>query len=294
MAANTTTGSLADSLETVIDGARLVREYEGVVMRTTDKQTLPENTGLSWEEISLAQLSAQLVTETTVLENPQQMSDSMITITPLVSGINTVVTDRVYRRVSKKTIALMGKLAQNAMNRKKDEDYLATFAGATTTLSGTGSTLASGILSAAVSRINGNTTEPAPSSGDIFAVLHPFQIKDIQDEIVAGLGTYTIPTGMTADIFKQGMSGIDRVSGAAVFADGNIAINSTPDARGAVHHRMAIVLVQGHGNRATTRRREEIGGGADELFIYDEYALGERSAGNWLYGVLSDATAPTA
>ena len=292
--ANTTTGSLADSLDVVKDSARIIREYEGVFQRVCDNHKLEANTGLAWDEISLSQISAQTVTETTILENPQSMADTLFSITPLVSGINTIVTDRVYQRISKKTIALMGKLAQNAMQRKKDEDFLAVFAGATTTLSGTGTTLASGIISAAVARITGNATEGAPEDGNIFAVLHPFQIKDIQDEIVAGIGTYPIPHGMTADVFKQGMAGIDRVSGAAVFRDGNIVANSTPDARGGVFHKMAIVMVQGHDIRTVTRRREEIGGGADELFIYDEHALGERSAGNWLYGILSDATAPTA
>ena len=29
------------------------------------------------------------------------------------------------------------------------------------------------------------------------------------------------------------------------------------------------------------------------LYLYDEYAYGERSAGNWLFEVYSDATAPT-
>jgi len=29
------------------------------------------------------------------------------------------------------------------------------------------------------------------------------------------------------------------------------------------------------------------------LYHYDEYAYGERSSGNWLYEVISDALAPT-
>src|ERR1044072_4166541 len=111
MAGNTTTGSLSDSLDVVRDSARIVREFQGVFMRTTDMQKLSENTGLAWDEIALSQLTAQLVTETTILENPQTMADTLFSITPLVSGINTIVTDRVYRRVSKKTIAQMGKLA---------------------------------------------------------------------------------------------------------------------------------------------------------------------------------------
>ena len=286
----TDTGSLADSKQLVIDSARIVREYEGVWSRTTDVQRLSENTGLSWEEISLAQLSAQAISETTVLENPQSITDALFTVTPTMTGINVIVTDRVYRRMPKSVIAKMGALAQNAIDRKKDEDYLATFATATTTLSGTGTTLASGIIDAAKSRITSNTTEPA--MGTIVTVLHGFQIKDIQDELKSGVGTYAIPSGITEDVFRRGFSG--TVGGINVYEDGNIAITATPDARGATHAREAIVMVQGMSPRSTTRRREEIGGGAEEMFIYDEYALGERSPGNWLYGILTDATAPTA
>ncbi len=55
----TTTGSLADSRQLIIDSARITREFEGVFMRTTDAQKLPEGTGLDWNEISLAALTGQ-------------------------------------------------------------------------------------------------------------------------------------------------------------------------------------------------------------------------------------------
>lgn len=286
---NTTTGSLGDSQQLIIDSARIMREYEGRWSTCTDVQRLSENTGLSWEEISLSQLSAQAVTETTELDNPQQIGDTLFQITPTVSGIHLVVTDRVYRRMPKSVIAKMGALGQNAIDRKKDEDYLSTFAGATTTLAGTGTTLASGVIDAAKSRISSNTTERA--MGTIVTVLHGFQIKDIQDELKAGVGTYTIPSGMTEEVFRKGFMG--TIGGTNLYEDGNITVNATPDARGAVHAREAIVMVQGHSPRTEKRRRPQTGGGADEVFMYDEYALGERSPGNWLYGVLSDATVPT-
>ena len=286
---NVTTGSLGDSQQLIIDSARIVREFTGVFRNCVDMQRLEEGTGLSWEEISLAQLSAQAITETTELNNPQQISDSLFTITPTVSGIQMIVTDRVYRRMPKKVIAKMGSLGQNAIDRKKDEDYLLTFAGATTTLSGTGTTLASGVIAAAANRIKSNTTEP--SNGKIVTVLHGFGIKDIQDEIVAGVGTYPVDGGITQETFRSGFMG--SLYGTNVYEDGNIAITATPDARGAVHAVEAIVMVQGHSPRTETRRRPEIGGGADETFMYDEYALGERGGGVWLFGVLHDATAPT-
>jgi len=285
----TTTGSLADSLPTVIDAARIVREYEGVFMRTTDAQKLPEGTGLKWDEIALAQLSAQSITETTELDNPQQLSDSILSAEPVVAGIQIRVTDRARIRIDKKVAAKMGILGQNAIQRKKDQDYLTILDSATTSLSGAGTTLASGVIGAAASRIKGNTTERG--MGPIFTVLHPFQIKDLQDELTSGVGTYTVPTGMTEETYRNGFNG--SVYGTNVFEDGNISIDSSDDAKGGVHAREGVVFVQGRSPWAKTVRMEHIGGGADDMFMYDEYVFVERSAGSWLYEVYSDATAPT-
>ena len=285
----TTTGSLADSLPTIIDSARIVREYEGVMMGRVDSTTLREGTGLQFDEISLAQLSAQGVNEDTVLNNPQQLSDTLFSIRPTMIGIQTVITDRVRRRISGNVAAKIGSLAQNAMQRKKDEDLLTVLDGATTSLGGAGSTLTSGIISAAVSRIKGNTTEAAVT--DISTVLHPFQVKDLQDELTASIGTYELTGGETKEIFRQGYKG--PVSGSMVYEDGNMTIDGSDDAKGGVFAREAIVFVQGASPKAEPDRWPYYGGGADVLYMYDEYGIGERSAGNWLYEVYTDALAPT-
>lgn len=287
--AETTTGSLADSKQTIIDSARIVREYEGTFMRTTDATTLPEGTGMSWEEISLSRLTAQTISETTILNNPQSLADTLFTVTPQQAGLNYVVTDEVYRRLPKKVTGKFGPLGQNAIQRKKDGDYLAMAATATTTLAGTATSLQSGHLAAAATRIRSNVTEPG--QGAIHCVHHGYPLKDIRDEIVSPVGTYSF-SDMPEDVFRRGLKGV-TVDSVSVWEDGNVAINSTPDARGMVHSQDAIVMVQGYSPRTATKRREEFGGGADEMFHYDQYAFGERSAGNWLFGLLNDATVPS-
>ena len=257
--------------------------------KLVDRVTLPEGTGLTFDEISLAKLTAQNVTEATILDNPQQIQDTLFSITPTMAAVQTVITDRTKRRISKNVAGKMGELAGNAMERKKDEDGLAILDGATTSLSGAGSTLTSGIIAAAANRIMGNTTERGMPP--LYTVLHPFQVKDIQDEVVAGVGTYTIPEGLTERTFRQGFSG--TLFNTEVFLDGNISIDGSDDAKGGVFAKDAIVLVQGFAPRAETERKAGWGGGSDVLYMYDEYAYGERSAGNWLYEIYSDATAPT-
>lgn len=289
MAGNTTTGSLADSLDTIVASARIVREFEGVMPQLVDKVTLTEGTGLDWKEVTLAALTAQAVTENTELNNYQQLSDTAMTITPTMIQIAVLITDRVKARMNKKAYAKVGGLAQTAIQRKKNDDGLAVLDAATTSLCGAGTTLTSGHIGAGVVRISSNTTEAG--NPPFRCVLHGFQIRDIQNELTAGVGTYAIPEGETARVFREGFKG--SVGGAAVFEDGNITIDSSDDAKGGVFAKEAIILVQGMAPKTETERKPNIGGGADILYIRDEYAYGERSSGNWLFEIYSDATAPT-
>jgi len=286
----TTTSSVADSLPSVIASARQVREYEGVMPQVVDKVTLGKGVGLTWSEVAFAQLTASSVTELTEFDNPQQISDTIFSITPTVIGVETVITDRVAARIDKGAYTKLGGLAQNAIQRKKDEDGLTVLDSATTSLCGAGVTLTSGYISAAVSRILGNVTEPGKQP--IRCVLHGYQIKDIVDELIAGVGTYNVDNkdGITARAFSEMLVG--KVGGAEIFEDGNISIDTDADAKGGVFAKDAIVLVQGRSPWTETERRQ-IGGGANAVFLYDEYAYGERSSGNWLFELYSDATAPT-
>lgn len=286
----TITGSVADSLDDVRSAARIIREDKGIMSQLVEHQTLGEGIGLTWQEISYAQLSAQAITETTTLENPQQIADALLTITPVIVGIETFITDRVRARINKKGLAKMGQLGQNAMQRKKDEDGLAIFATATGTADpGAGNTLTSGYIAAASANITSNATEPG--SKPIRCVLHGFQIKDLFDELVAGIGTYIVTPGPTADVFKSGFT--LPIAGCEVYEDGNIVIDSsTADAIGGVFAKEGIILVQGKSPRIVAVRNEKRGGGGEHVYHYDEYAFAERQS-VWVYMMTSDATAPT-
>ena len=284
----TTTSALEDSLDDVRSSARIVREYEGVMPNLVDKETLGEGIGPSWQEIKYDQLVAQAVTETTELDNPQQIVDSLLTIEPTVVGLETFITDRVQKRISKKGYAKIGSLGQNAIQRKKDEDGLVLFASATGTSDpGAGVTLASGYVASASANITGNTTEPGKPP--IRCVVHPFQIQVLYDELVAGVGTY-ISDGISARVFSQGFN--LPIAGAEVYPDGNITIDGSDDAKGGVFAQEGIILVQGRAPRVVSVRNEKRGGGGSHVYHYDEYAFGIRLS-SWVYLMESDATSPT-
>lgn len=286
----TTTGSMADSLPTLLHSARIVREYEGVMPQLVDKVTLPEGTGKIWNEISLEMLVAQAINENTVLNNPQQLDDTLLSLTPTKVAIQTRITDTVAARISKNVYGKIGSLAQNAIQRKKDEDGITALdSGSSAADPGAGATLTSGHIAAAKVRISSNVTEPGPPP--YRAVLHGYQIKDLFDELVAGVGAGIVTEGPTARVFSAGFT--LPIAGCEVYEDGNIPIDTSNDAKGGVFSQQGMILVQGMAPRVVMVRKEEIGGGATDIFHYDEYIYGLRSGTRWVYEMESDATAPT-
>jgi hypothetical protein len=301
----TLTGSLADSLDVVTSSARIVREFEGVMTQAVDRITLRENIGISWREVDLAKLTAQDITESTVLDNPQKISDTLFQVTPTVIGIHTVITDRVRMRVSSETLAQMGRLAQNAIERLKSQRGHSILSSASTDLGNTSNPLLSAFIAAGVARIRGNSNEPGMPPFNV--VLHPFGVHDIWSEIVttpmvAGNAATVVggaPSdgtisaarpGDTGSVFSNGFRG--NVAGAAIMEDGLLSTSSN-NSTGGVFAKEGIVLVQGFAPRTYTERMNNLGGGAEVLYIYDEFAYGERSSGNWVFGLSHDATAPT-
>ena len=289
----TTTQDLADSLPIMVAAARSVREYNGVMAQTAEVHTLDPNTGEDWKEITLAQLTAQAVQETTDLNNPQAFSDTAQTIQPTLVGLPTLVTMRATRKISVRTVAEMGVLSQNGMVRKNDQDGIAVMDGFLNTGPGQGSTLNTAILRHMVANIRGNTTEPAPESAPVFIVLHTFQIADIEDELTASTGTDELTSGISAQVFTNNVIG--RIANATVLRDDNISIDSSTDAKGGTFSRAAMLLIRGTSPYVLTDQKPGLGGGSVAIFHYDEYAWGERtSQGTSVWGreVYSDATAP--
>ena len=296
---NTITDSLADSIPTMIASARIVREFAGVMPNLVDRQRLDENTGTVWNEVAMAKLNAQAVTESTTLDNPQQMSDTLLSITPSVIGVHTVITDRVAMRIAANAYAQTGSLAQNAIERKKDQDGLTTIDGASTSLGSSSAALDTSDITSAAYQITSNTTEPAPASAPINAVFHGFQLADIDFQLttpgITAIGSLEtqagapLTNGIAAEAFQNRYRG--TIAGARIYEDGNLTISSTPSAKGGVFSRDGIILVEGRSPYVETKRLPEFGGGATALYHYDEYAWGERSS-SWVIEVHTDATAP--
>lgn len=291
---DTDTAALADSLPVIIQSARQVREQIGQdFISTVDRRSLPMGQGRNWNEIDVARISAQAVPEKSELNNAQQIVDTLLSIEATRIGVHLVITAETAHYVAPKVAGEMGTLMQNAIRRYIDRLGLDLYDGATVSQPGTGTTLSSGVIAAMVAQIQGDTDESALETEQIYAFVHGFQLFDVRTEITGGVATYPLPAGMTAEAFAGGSRVIREIGGAIVHLDNNVRVDSTPDAHGGVHARSGVVFVQVSGKQRAFTETPGNRGGDKLLWLYDWIGFGERSAGNLLKRLLSNATAPT-
>jgi len=289
MAIPTVTTQLDNSLPTVIAAARLIREQEGDMPALVERRQLKKGTGDTWHEVSYSKLTAVAVTETTENDNVQQVSDTDFAIKPTMIQIVTALTDKVGRNISRNGLREIGRLGQNAMQRKKNVDGLTAIdSTGSTQLGAAGSSFTFGLVAAAVSNITGNTTEPGHQP--IRCVAHPFCVKDIYDAFTAPVGTYDISEGASFRVFKEGFKGM--INTAQVFENGDFTIDSDTDVKNGVFAKEGIVLVEEMQPRMETERKPRLGGGATLITHTDSYAYGIRQ-NQWVQEIIADATAPT-
>jgi len=284
----TVTTQLDNSLATVIASARVTREQEGDMPALVERRQLKKGTGDTWHEVSYAKLTAMAVNETTENDNIQQVSDTDFAIKPTMVQIATMLTDKVGRNITKNGLREIGRLGQNAMQRKKNIDGLTAIdSTGSTQLGSAGSAMTYGLVAAAVTNITGNTTEPGHQP--IRFVAHPFCMKDIYDQFTAPVGTYDISEGASFRVFREGFRGM--INTAQAFENGDFDISST-DAKNGVFSKEGIVMVEEMSPRMETERMPRIGGGSTVVTHTDSYAFGIRQ-NQWVHEIKADATAPT-
>ena len=272
----------------MIQSARVVREFLAVMTRLVDRKRLPNGQGRTWNEIALNNLTAQGVSETTDLrDNPQEIIDALFSITPTMAGLSIKLTRKAKRVISPNVAAETGVLGARAVARKVDVDLLAAGGSFTTDLGTAGNPLTYGLVSAASARVTGNLTEPY--DGPKYLVAKTAQIKDLQDEIVSGLGTYPIPAGITEETYRRGFSG--TIAMCEAYNDDNMSVDASDDAVAFVFGREGLVHVETEMPSSYTEFLPGFGGGTDLLYYYDEYGNGIRQQ-VWGYTITADAAQP--
>ena len=293
--ANTTTGILSDTIQTVISEARYTEQIKEVISGVCWRITKPLHDGSTINLPYWGTVSANNLSEGIDMVNPQAMEDTNVQFTPGEVGAQIVLTDKVARDNNEDVLRAAGRILGEAMVAKREQDLAGQFADATTDLGGTGSAATLGILAAARANLAGNSLAnggPAPMPYGV--IHHPYVLLDLVDVLTPTAPGSNSHIAVGSGIAEDALANytIGRVFGMPVLESANISIDSTPDAVG-------VVLSMGTGGGLVLATANEWGISperdeslrATELNVVGEYAVGEYLPG-WMVSLTNDAAAP--
>lgn len=286
----TTDSVMADTVPTVLEAARDTEQFmaimSGLVWNIQKKLHDGKNTNVP----TFGTVIARSLTEGIDNTVSETMSDSLVTITPGEVGAKLILPDKLVRDNNEDIKAAAGRMLGNAMEVKRDQDLLALFTSANTTLGG-GSTATLGQYAAARAILKGNAVaNGGPAPGMPFIVLHPFVTLDLVDvftPVVPAAGTTQNAAGALADEVVRNY-GVGRIFSMPVIEDGNITA-----AAGTCHGTVAVKdsMILSTAAEWSVEPERDASLRATELNIVGEYGVGVYQS-RWLIDMNHDADTP--
>lgn len=271
-----TTAEITEFEPLMINPAEYTLEHNVLMKGLAVRDPLKEHMGRVKHAPFYGQVVASGASEGVEVSNPQIYSVTDVTFTPSEIVCQVILTDKAVRTSGEDQVRATGKLMGDAMARKCDQDGLAEFDNFTVHALGSGSStdIAVSKLSAAITILKGNDSDPAPSP--IFAVLRPEQLKVCLDALGPTAGTYPIPEGLSEDVIREYLAHDFKLLGlAGAFWSGNLTRVSSgtvgdanTSAKGAVFSKQALRFVP-----------------ADEMSVEKERLVRARS---WLFQATQD------
>jgi hypothetical protein len=284
------TASDLDSLiQVIVAEMRFTARHATPMANLVTRVDMPESQGAPFDLPKLDTLTAIDLDEGIDYTSFETVTDTDVSIDPTEVGVFVALTDRMLRRAPAAFEAAISMEAGRAYAYKLDVDLLRQMDSFSNVHGVANDPLDIGKLSAARARVKGGSE---PGEGDIYCVLHPFQIKDIVDDLVPAASA-AIPAGISDDVTRDYLTknwvGRTKLYGMDLFEDGNLEIDASDDAKGGVFARNAIFLAITKEPSEEKERDASLRG--EELVLTGEYGYAE-----WLDAagieIISDAQAP--
>jgi len=292
----TDTALLKDTIPTIIEEARYTEQFKEVISNLAWRITKGVRRGSTVNLPYFGTVTANNLQEGIDMVSPKAMEDTNVKFTPDEVGVQILVTYNLVEDDQEDVIRAAGRILGDAMVAKREQDLAGQFGDGTNTMGGTGTTLTLGHLAASWADLSGVTlANGGPAPKPYVAVHHPFVLLDMVDVFTPTLAGGTTPlstagSGIAEETLMRYRVG--HILGMDVFESGNILINSTPDADGAI-----FASGRGGGLVLVTAREWDIKPDDDpsmratELNIVGRYAVGEYLA-SWIVTLTNDATGP--
>ena len=267
-----TTGNLADAQRVVIEQIRYTAEHSAPVINLVEKLRLAQGEK-SITVPKVGQFTAADLTDGVDLVDSQDIGLTTTTLTTAEVGLKTILTDKLTRQSNEDMFRVIGRQMGDAMARKKDTDLIALF----TAFNG-GTSLGAAAASATIQNIAGcidfakRNKFPAP----VYFVQHPSALFDLalNSTIIPSL-TQGLPNGLDEKLLKDFYKFM--INQVAVFEDGNISIDSSDDAIGAIFSRNAACYIESVGYDGRQQRDESLR--ATEQIVLADYGVFELDDG---------------
>ncbi len=281
----TSTTTLADTIETVLESARYTAKHKAIMANLSWKIDRTANKNPQARVPYWGTVTAQALSEGVDLANPQSMADTLVTVTPAEVGAQILLTDKLVRDNSEDVIRAAGRILGDAMEYKRDCDLIGQLDDGTNTL-GSGAAATLGHIAAAYAILAG-----VPAQKPFACVMHPYVILDLVDvftPILPATNTYSGSVGSVGDeVLRNYMVG--RLFGVPIYEEGNIPTATCKGGMFSAGEGGALILATAKEWEVESERDASLR--ATELNIVGEYGVGEYLA-DWIVELYHDATTP--
>lgn len=263
----TTTTQIDQAVRKFLAESRFtLQERPGVFMKSVRNETLPTNQGPSVNIPKYATISTYALTEGVDMAQSQQITDTLMTLTPTEYGNQVVLTDMMLDESKDEFFRVAGRIQGDSWVRFIDQTLADDASNFSVQLGGAGTSLAVGHLMAAQEGIvynapadgtAGRGGEPAPAPYSF--IFTPAQLHSLRKSLSLAV-RYSSATPDLAESGKvmgstQGEWSIPGIDG-TIKSDINISKDTSDDAHGVCLSEQAWIYVTLGGGPSAERQRD--------------------------------------
>lgn len=305
MAGTTGTSQIDQAVERYLAQSRYtLQERPGVFMKSCRNEVLPKNQGPSYLIPKYSTVSTYALTEGVDMAQAQQITDTLMTLTPTEYGNQVVLTDLMLDEARDDFFTVAGRVQGDSWVRFIDQTLADDASNFSVQLGGAASALTVGLIMAAEEGIHYNAPadgtagrggEPAPTP--YHGVFTPAQLHSLRKTLSLAVRYSSAVPELSASE-TGGVMGNTQTSFSIpgiegdISADVNINKDSSDDAHGVFMSEDAWIYVT-HGAGPSAEKQRDASLRAWEVNFTGRMARGEYNDG-WGRDMLFDSSKPTA
>ena len=267
MAQTSATGNLENASREMISTARYTEEHSAPILNLVEKFTLQKGSD-TLVIPKVGQMTISDLTEGQDIVDTEEIGMSTVSVTPSEVGGKVIITYKLLRQNSQNIWRVVGRQLGEGMARKKDSDLAALFSALNdSTVLGAAADLFSAAKASRVVAV----AKANKYGQNLRAVMHPNQIyraaADLSTVGSAATVSNPIASGASQDQLKDYFR--FNISGVNFYEDGNITVNSSGDATGAIFDQGALGMLTSVS--MMTEREKDISLRAWEMVVTADY-----------------------